>query len=191
MKNVVELLNNDKYGGISMNVINKEELKTTFVQMIKDYRWMVKEEQRLSKLNYIANGSFNTKMVAQYGLEAAMPHANTSIKSQTEIKLASKREERNFKRLIRLRNELLILDYVNELLENDLQETVYDWLLEGESLRGIASFIETSKDTVIEVRDRIIELAINDEKIETFLLYGELDSFEDKTDKSDKKDKTA
>lgn len=178
-----------------MNAVNNtEDLRTTFVQMIKDYRWMVKEEQRLSKLTYIANGSVETKMVAQYGLEAAMPHANTSIKSQTELKLAGKREERNYKRLMRLRNELLILDYVNELLENDLQETVYDWLLEGESLRGIASFIETSKAVVIEVKDRIIELAINDEKIETFLLYGELDSFEDKKykkDKKDKRDKTA
>lgn len=143
-------------------------------QMIKDFKWMRNEVQRLQKLLYGHSLPIQNWGVAQYGVEAAMPKGSKG-KSITEIKRIESLEEKRNNRLRRYETEVYLLETLGDTLQNETQKVIYDCLLEGMTYREIGLHLMISKDNVQKQRKEIIQQLIENEQMETFLLYGEFD----------------
>ncbi|MFJ5565225.1 MULTISPECIES: sigma-70 family RNA polymerase sigma factor [Lysinibacillus] len=143
-------------------------------QMIKDFKWMRNEVQRLQKLLYGQSLPIQNWGVAQYGVEAAMPRGSKG-KSMAEIKRIESLEEKRNNRLRRYETEVYLLETLGDTLQNETQKVIYDCLLEGMSYREIALHLMISKDNVQRQKKDIIQQLLENEQMETFLLYGDLD----------------
>lgn len=150
------------------------EMESIINQMIKDYRWMSKEVNRLQNLLWGRSLPISNWGVAQYGIEAAMPKGSKG-KSIEEIKRAESLEEKRTNRLKRYEAEIYLLETLSDSLKTEVQKVIYDCLLEGMTYREIALHINVSKDGVQKEKREIIRQLKNDEQMETFLLYGEFD----------------
>mgnify|MGYP000981590639 CR=1 FL=1 len=146
----------------------------TVTQMIKDFKWMRNEVQRLQKLLYGHSLPIQNWGVAQYGVEAAMPKGSKG-KSMMELKRIESLEEKRNNRLKRYETEVYLLETLGDTLQNETQKVIYDCLLESMSYREIALHLMISKDNVQRQRKEIIQQLIDNEQMETFLLYGDLD----------------
>lgn len=172
----------------------KAELKIEFYRMMKEYNFMKREVNRLQNLMF-AMPSTSARLVASYGEDASMPYTRNNVKmSVKELDALNRRDRRRYERLERLRNEIEVLEYVFDILKDDILASVYDMSLDGDSLRVIADHQEVSKDKAKELKDNVVEIAISNERIQTFLLDGvllpESEFYNiDKTDKVDKTDK--
>lgn len=167
-----------------------KNMKIVFYQMMKDYNWMKNECERLHILMFAGRDAVITpaRLVAAYGEEVAMPYTRNNVRlSQAELKKLDKRAQRNYLRLVRLKSEVAALEYVYNILESEIQQTVYDMSLDGESLRVIANHLDISRDKAQKLKDSIVELAVENPRINKFLCSGEWDA--DKSDKTDKSDK--
>lgn len=143
-------------------------------QMIKDFKWMRNEVQRLQKLLYGHSLPIQNWGVAQYGVEAAMPKGSKG-KSVMELKRIESLEEKRNNRLRRYETEVYLLETLGDTLQNETQKVIYDCLLEGMSYREIALHLMISKDNVQRQKKEIIQQLLENEQMETFLLYGNLD----------------
>lgn len=143
-------------------------------QMIKDFKWMRNEVQRLQKLLYGHSLPIQNWGVAQYGVEAAMPKGSKG-KSMMELKRIESLEEKRSNRLRRYETEVYLLETLGDTLQNETQKVIYDCLLEGMTYREIGLHLMISKDNVQKQRKEIIQQLIENEQMETFLLYGEFD----------------
>lgn len=150
------------------------EMESIINQMIKDYRWMSKEVNRLQTLLWGRSLPISNWGVAQYGIEAAMPKGSKG-KSVAEIKQAESLEEKRTKRLQRYEAEIYVLETLADSLETEMQKVIYDCLLEGMTYREIGFHINISKDGVQKEKREIIRQLKENERMETFLLYGEFD----------------
>lgn len=163
-----------------MNILKKEpteqEMYAIINQMIKDYRWLKKEVWRLQEIIYGYHIPMRNWGVAQYGIEAVMPHGSSG-KSDAEKRQIESREERRIRKLKRYEAEIFLLETLSDELKTKMQRTVYDCLLDGMTYREIALHLEISKDKVREIKREIIQQLRENEQMETFLLYGEIDYF--------------
>lgn len=129
--------------------------KNELEQMIYDYRWQSREAQRIKcLLSHIE--SPNGVTTTQYGEEATLPKANTSIKSKSEINAMSKREERLYRRYLRYTENTQYVESLANHLTNDIQLIVLDCMMEGMSYRSIASHIGTSRYKIGEIKEELL-----------------------------------
>src|SRR5690606_22853382 len=98
-------------------------------QMIKDYRWLKKEVNRLQHILYGYHVSMQNWGVAQYGIEAIMPRGSKG-KSVSELKNVESLEEKRVKRLKRYEAEVFLLETLSDSLQTEMQKVIYDCLLE-------------------------------------------------------------
>lgn len=129
----------------------KEQLET----LIKDYRWMRKEVNRLQGILYGHSAPMRSWGVAQYGLEAAMPKGSGG-KSQAELKRMDIREERLYKRLERFEEAVYGLEWAADFLENEKDKVIYDCLLDRMSYRSIAYHVGITRNDVKKQKDYIL-----------------------------------
>lgn len=156
-------------------VINeKVEMKEILTQIIKEYRWLKNEMERLEVMVLGGYAKAISWGVAQYGIEATLPKGSSGMCVQTIDKL-ERREQRRYRRLQRLDAEIYIVEYIETILETETEQTVYDMWLEGYPTREIASHIDVHRDTINDVKNAILKKALADELVETFLLYGVVD----------------
>lgn len=173
------------------------ELKAEFYRMMKEYNFMKRESERLQHLMTVGIASAGARLVASYGDEAGMPSAHNNVKfSAKELDTMNRRDRRRFERLCRIDNEIEVLEYVFDILTDKILASIYDMSLDGDPLRVIADHQEVSKDKAKEMKDRVVEIAVSNERIQTFLIDGvllpEAEFYNiniDKIDKSDKIDK--
>ncbi|MFJ9462137.1 sigma-70 family RNA polymerase sigma factor [Viridibacillus arvi] len=152
-----------------------KDMEYTFSQMIKDYSWMRKEIDRLQNNIHGYLVPMNSWGVAQYGIDAAMPKGSSG-KSKEEMDRMDARERRCFKRLTRYETEVYLIETAVDLLDNEVDKVIYDCLLDGMSFREIALHLGISKDGVQKAKKNIVAQIVQDEQVETFLLYGEIDN---------------
>lgn len=163
-----------KQGQLAIRIDEQSDMFFIVTQMIKDFKWMRNEVSRLQKLLYGHNLPIQNWGVAQYGIEAVMPKGSKG-KSNAELKRVESLEERRNNRLKRYETEVYLLETLGDTLQNETQKVIYDCLLESMTYREIGLHLVISKDNVQKQKKEIIQQLIENEQMETFLLYGELD----------------
>lgn len=166
-------------GGRYMNKVveitqEQKEMESLITQMIKDYRWMIREVFRLQNIINGYSTPITSWGVAQYGIEAVMPKGSKG-KSEAELKRVESLEIKRKNRLLRYEVEVFLLETLADTLKNEHQKVIYDCLLEGMTYREIGQHLGLSKDNVQEQKRDIIRQLRENEQMETFLLYGEVD----------------
>lgn len=162
------------YQSTASTMNEQSDMFYIITQMIKDFKWMRNEVQRLQKLLYGQSLPIQNWGVAQYGIEAAMPRGSKG-KSMAEEKRIESLEVKRNNRLRRYETEVYLLETLGDTLQNETQKVIYDCLLEGMTYREIGLHLMISKDNVQKQRKEIIQQLIGNEQMETFLLYGEFD----------------
>lgn len=129
--------------------------KNELEQMIYDYHWQAREADRIK---YLLNNIELPSGVktTQYGEEATLPKANTSIKSKSEINAMSKREERLYSRYLRYTENTQFVESLASYLTDDIQLIILDCMMEGMSYRSIASHIGTSRYKIGEIKEELL-----------------------------------
>ncbi|OHX39220.1 helix-turn-helix domain-containing protein [Cytobacillus oceanisediminis] len=134
--------------------MTKQITKWQIEEWIRDYNFMLREISRLQRiLNRISFGG--TGLVAQYGIDAAMPKGSSGI-SQAELKQLDSRE----RRLYKYEQIVQTLEDVSYLFETEKYRVLYDCMLEGMSYRSIAKHLGVSRDTVREMKEEILEIIV-------------------------------
>lgn len=141
-----------------------EEIET----LLRDYRWMVKEIDRLERSLYGSRSSGKSWGVAQYGIEAAMPKGSGGI-SQVELTALDQREERMIKQIKKLSQKVEAIEQAAEHIEGEMHKVVFDCILEGMSYRAIADHLGVSRDKVRKVKIDIINQLCQNNQIRQVL----------------------
>lgn len=140
--------------------------------LLKDYRWMWKEIDRLEiRLSGYATVS-KSWGVAQYGIEATLPHGSSG-KSQAELKDIDIRETRQYERLEKLKNRIYVLEVAVDYIEDEKMKAVYDCLLDGMTYRKIGYHVGMSKNAVWDLKNEIIRSLAENESFMALLSKGQ------------------
>jgi DNA-directed RNA polymerase specialized sigma subunit len=119
--------------------------------ILKNYFWMLREIQRIDReLN-----KTDFTGVAQYGIEATLPHAVGIVSQAIENEVI--RRERKSERLYKYIEEV---NFINERIHNitdEKQKVILDCLLDGLSLTAISKHLVMSRQQVTDIRDNIVE----------------------------------
>jgi hypothetical protein len=149
------------FDGLGQAVVTTEIVEE-IENLLKDYRWMVKEIDRLERSLYGSVNSGKSWGVAQYGIEAAMPKGSGGI-SQVELTALDQREERIYKQIKRLSQKVEAIEQAAEHIEGEMHKVVFDCILEGMSYRAISDHLGVSRDKVRKMKIEIInQLSQND-----------------------------
>ncbi|MEK5038990.1 sigma factor-like helix-turn-helix DNA-binding protein [Sporosarcina sp. FSL K6-3457] len=124
-------------------------------QLIKDYRWMKNEINRLQSIIWGGSTPMRSWGVALYGIEAAMPRGSKG-KSYAELDAMDIREKNQLDRLEKYERNVYALEKALDILEDERQKIIYDCLLDDMTHRQIAEHLSMSKDYVRHQKNDII-----------------------------------
>jgi DNA-directed RNA polymerase specialized sigma subunit len=134
-----------------------DDLEQTIVdisELIRDYRMMKREIERLQKILYGMSFPMCSWGVAKYGDEAGMPKGSKG-KSQIELKNMDIREQKNIERLEEYQRRVIAIESAGELLNKEILKVVYDCMLDGMTRYEIAIHLEISRNYVDNLRAEI------------------------------------
>lgn len=151
-------------GGDGMNSIDIGEL-------IRDYRMMKREIERLQKILYGKSIPMRSWGVATYGDDAGMPKGSSG-KSQAELKDMDIREQKQINRLEEYQRRVVAIESAGDLLNKEILKIVYDCMLSGMTRQEIAIHLEISRDSIDKLRSEI-KAQINSNTTFSELLHGE------------------
>jgi hypothetical protein len=140
-------------------------------ELIRDYRMMKREIERLQKIIYGKSFPMQSWGVAQYGIDAAMPKGSPG-KSQVELKNMDIREQKQFKRLEEYQRRVIAIESAGDLLEKEIHKIVYDCMLSGMTRQQIAIHLEISRESVDKLRSDV-KSQIDSNTTFSELLHGE------------------
>jgi len=122
------------------------------VGAIRDYHWMINEIIRVQ----IELKAYEFKGTAQYGIEATMPKAV----GQTSNPIAGEivRREAKTKRMIRMEEKIQYIQKRMHLIEDEMQRTVLDCLLDGVTITGVSKLLRISRPTAHKIFDEIVDV---------------------------------
>lgn len=120
--------------------------------ILKDYFWMIRE---IKKIDYELSKT-DFQGVAQYGMEATLPHAVGIVGRalENEVIRRSKKSERMMEYAKKV-------NFVNERLHkvtDEKEKVVLDCLLDGMNIAAIGHHLKLSRKQVHKLRDNIVEL---------------------------------
>ncbi|MDF2650094.1 MAG: hypothetical protein K0Q73_5899 [Paenibacillus sp.] len=141
------------------------------IELIRDYRMMKREIERLQKIIYGKVFPMNSWGVAQYGIEAAMPKGSKG-KSQSELKSMDIRERKQLERLEKYEWAVIAIESAGDLLEKEIHKIVYDCMLSGMTRQQIATHLEISRESLDKLRADV-KTQIESNQDFAKLLYGE------------------
>ena len=126
--------------------MNKYEISAA----IKNYKWMM--QLLINRRLEAVSGS--RSLIAQYGIDAAMPKAQNSPSDPifNEIQRIEKHEKNTRK----IRRKVLMIQKHSKVIKGEKDVLVLDMLLDGLPLREIASELNMSIGSVQSSKDRII-----------------------------------
>jgi DNA-directed RNA polymerase specialized sigma subunit len=119
--------------------------------ILKDYFWMIREIQKIDR--ELQKTDFSG--VAQYGIEATLPHAVGIVGRaiENEIVRRSKKSERMLEYAKKV-------NFINERINNitdEKEKVVLDCLMDGLSLTAISKHMGMSRQLVTTIRDKLVE----------------------------------
>ncbi|MFJ5621999.1 helix-turn-helix transcriptional regulator [Peribacillus loiseleuriae] len=134
----------------------KEAASKQIESILKDYHWMVNS----ILLERDILNSVGGNLTAKYGEEAAMPKASggTSDPVFQEVK----RREKRWKRVERYEKKVQFLQDRIHNVEDERENEVLHWLLEGKSLRWIAMHMGLSPAHVHRLKKSIVKKCSNE-----------------------------
>lgn len=144
-----------------MEVIQRVE------QELKDYNWMVREISRLERRLDDAiqsTPSFSGRLVAQYGIEAAMPKPQG--KALASLTMEEKQFDRMVKRLEKLKFQSSTIDKAAESITGQKERTILECILDGVKMNETAYHVGVSRQRLNEIKHEVIRKM-------TWLMYGE------------------
>lgn len=159
----------------------KEALQGKLLQLIEDFKWKENEIERLQTLVY--GKSFPIRIsygVAQYGIEAAMPKGSSGL-SAVEEAAAEKDEKRRVNKIKTYQHDQQMVEriaLIPGVVDIPLRATVIDCMICGMDMAAIGRHLNKDRKVISAIRDKIIEVAAQDEMLETYLIYGVIDEFE-------------
>ncbi|MEH6945209.1 helix-turn-helix domain-containing protein [Bacillus sp. JJ722] len=130
-------------------------MKWQLEEWIRDYKFMLREIERLNRLLNASVCGGGQKLTASYGNEMVMPKGSGGI-SQAEIRQHEERENR-------MKSYEEITEMLQEAYSHLYSEkfrVVYDCMLEGMSYRSIARHLGVSRDTIHNIKDNILEIIV-------------------------------
>ncbi|MDB5053294.1 MAG: hypothetical protein JWM44_1344 [Bacilli bacterium] len=152
-------------------------------QELKDYHWMVREIDRLERSIDQAIQSapdVSNRLVAQYGIEAAMPKGQG--KKLTSLTIDENKYERMVKRLEKLKKQALNINVAAESITDDKERTILDCILDGVQMKETAFHVGVSRQRMNEIKQDVIRKM-------AWAMYGyELKNLVYTSDTSDKND---
>jgi hypothetical protein len=142
------------------------------IELVRDYRMMKREIERLQKIIYGKVFPMSSWGVAQYGIEATMPKGSRG-KSQAELKEMDIREKKQLERLEEYQRKVIAIESAGDFLEKEIHKIVYDCMLSGLTRQQIAAHLEISRESVDKLRSDI-KVQIESNQKFTELLRGTL-----------------
>lgn len=130
--------------------------KNQLQSLIYKYHWQSKEVARLRSLLFgidIKTGG----LTQQYGIEATMPKANTSIKSKYEIDAMDVREKRQYERYLKYKANVDVVESLLSKTDNEQELIILDCMMDGMSYRSIADHLGVSRYKIGETKDEMLE----------------------------------
>lgn len=124
---------------------------------LRDFSWTVREIQRLEDVlakAAVEIGPLNIRLVAQYGIEAALPKGKGA--KVGELTLSEMQYERTAKRLVELKQRVEDFTQASDKFMDERERTVLDCLMTGDRMNDIAKHIGVSRQRLHEIRQTII-----------------------------------
>src|SRR3954464_4326067 len=106
-------------------------------ELIRDYRMMKREIERLQRIIYGTVQPMRSWGVALYGIEASMPRGSKG-KSQAELRDMDIRELKQLARLEEYEIKVVAIESAGDLLNSEILKICYDCMLEGLTRKQIA-----------------------------------------------------
>lgn len=123
-------------------------------ELIRDYRMMKREIERLQKIIYGKSIPMLSWGVAQYGLESTLPKGSSG-KSYEELRDMDIREQKQIMRLEEYQRRVFAIETAGDYLDREILKIVYDCMLERMTRQEIAIHLEISRDSVDKLRSDI------------------------------------
>lgn len=128
--------------------------KINITDLIRDYRMMKREIERLQRIIYGKSVPMRSWGVAQYGIEATLPKGSPG-KSQAELRDMDIREQKQIERLKEYERKVVAIESAGDFLDKEILKICYDCMLEGLTRKQIAIHLELSIDSVDKLRQDI------------------------------------
>lgn len=124
--------------------------------MIKDYSWM---------LNVITNYMLQLdypeqKLIAQYGIEAAMPKAQGA--NEDPILKVVERREQKWQKVERYQKKIDFVDQHSECIKDEGERYILDSILRGDSLAEVSRDMGISWKQAATKYDNILDMMVTD-----------------------------
>lgn len=126
--------------------MNKREIHDA----IFNYHWMIK---LLINKKISMTGSSNP-LVAKYGIDASMPTGKGDISDPVYQELL--RIEKYEKNTKKIRNKVLMIQKHSKVIKNLKEQLILNGLLDGKSMREVASELDMSLSSVKRNKDIIV-----------------------------------
>ncbi|MEZ2716978.1 hypothetical protein C2I17_20275 [Niallia circulans] len=146
-------------------------MEINITELIRDYRMMKREIERLQRIIYGKSVPMRSWGVAQYGVEAILPHGSSG-KSQAELRDMDNREQKQIMRLQEYQRKVFAIESAGDFLDKEILKIVYDCMLSGMTRQQIAVHLEISRDSVDKLRADI-KAQIGTNTTFSKLLHGE------------------
>ncbi|MCM2983869.1 sigma-70 family RNA polymerase sigma factor [Niallia circulans] len=146
-------------------------MEINIAELIRDYRMMKREIERLQRIIYGKSLPMRSWGVAQYGVEATLPHGSSG-KSQAELRDMDIREQKQIMRLKEYQRKVFAIESAGDFLDKEILKIVYDCMLSGMTRQQIAVHLEISRDSVDKLRADI-KAQIGTNTTFSKLLHGE------------------
>ncbi|MEI2366259.1 sigma-70 family RNA polymerase sigma factor [Niallia circulans] len=146
-------------------------MEINIAELIRDYRMMKREIERLQRIIYGKSVPMRSWGVAQYGVEATLPHGSSG-KSQAELRDMDIREQKQIMRLQEYQRKVFAIESAGDFLDKEILKIVYDCMLSGMTRQQIAVHLEISRDSVDKLRADI-KAQIGTNTTFSKLLHGE------------------
>lgn len=118
--------------------------------LLKDYHWKLHSVKIMRE----SMNEVNVSMVAQYGLQAAMPKASGDP-SDPILKEVERRDDR-WKKIHAFEKDIQLIQSKLKKVENEREAEVLHWLLEGKSMRWIGMHMGLSHTHIQRIKDAVI-----------------------------------
>lgn len=118
--------------------------------------------------------------VAQYGIDMVMPKGSSG-KSFAEMDDMDKREKRQLKEYKQFKSTIDVLERIAgfEFVRKDYKlRMIYELALSGCNMVEIGKLVSMDRRTVTKRIETIFIAAMQDELVETWLMYGVVDTYE-------------
>lgn len=146
-------------------------MEINIAELVRDYRMMKREIERLQRIIYGKSVPMRSWGVAQYGVEATLPHGSSG-KSQAELRDMDIREQKQIMRLQEYQRKVFAIESAGDFLDKEILKIVYDCMLSGMTRQQIAVHLEISRDSVDKLRADI-KAQIGTNTTFSKLLHGE------------------